>query len=148
MRFKSFIKVCIKEIQIIPRLSLCTFKPVKFNQSLNLLRCQLAGKEVQVYAVGSNSLETTYHTRAIISPSLYIFYTIFEDHFFVFKEDFSENSVLVYGQYSRTGYDGARMVYYLIFCHRISCKKLKKIEPTFRIGRNRSRIVGSSQRSS
>ena len=101
MRFKSFIKVCIKEIQIIPRLSLCTFKPVKFNQSLNLLRCQLAGKEAQVYAVGSNSLETTYHTRAIISPSLYIFYTIFEDHFFVFKEDFSENFLLVYGQYSR-----------------------------------------------
>ena len=119
MRFKSFIKVFIKEIQIIPRLSLCTFKPVKFNQSLNLLRCQLAGKEVQVYAVGSNSLETTYHTRAIISPSLYIFYTIFEDHFFVFKEDFSENYLLVYDQYSRAVCDQERImiarVQYILF---------------------------------
>ena len=30
----------------------------------------------------------TYRTRAIISRGLYIFYPIFEDHFFVFKDLF------------------------------------------------------------
>jgi hypothetical protein len=39
--------------------------------------------------------------RAIISRGLYIFYPIFKDHFFVFKEVFSENSDLMYGLYSR-----------------------------------------------
>ena len=42
-----------------------------------------------------------YRTRAIISRGLYIFYPIFKDHFFVFKEVFSENYVLMYGLYSR-----------------------------------------------
>ena len=42
-----------------------------------------------------------YRTRAIISRGLYIFYHILKDHFFVFKEVFSENSVLMYGLYSR-----------------------------------------------
>ena len=51
-----------------------------------------------------------YRTRAIISRGLYIFYPIFKDHFFVFKEVFSENSVLMYGLYSRAAYDGARTV--------------------------------------
>ena len=41
---------------------------------------------------------------------MYIFYPIFKDHFFVFKEVFSENSVLMYGLYSRAAYDGARTV--------------------------------------
>ena len=45
--------------------------------------------------------DIVYRTRAIISRGLYIFYTIFKDHFFVFKEGFSENSVLMYGLYSR-----------------------------------------------
>ena len=49
----------------------------------------------------------TYHTGAIISCGLYIFFPIFKDHFFVFKEFFSENSVLMYGLYSRAAYDGA-----------------------------------------
>ena len=49
----------------------------------------------------------TYRMRAIISHGLYIFYPIFKDHFFVFKEFFSENSVLMYGLYSRAAYDGA-----------------------------------------
>ena len=40
-------------------------------------------------------------TRAIISRGLYIFYPISKDHFFVFKEVFSENSVPMYGLYSR-----------------------------------------------
>ena len=38
-----------------------------------------------------------YRRRAIINRSLYIFYPLFEDHFFVFKEVFSENSALMYG---------------------------------------------------
>ena len=42
-----------------------------------------------------------YRTRAIRSPGLYIFYPISKVHFFVFKEVFSENSVLMYGLYSR-----------------------------------------------
>ena len=37
-----------------------------------------------------------YFTCAIINCGLYIFYPIFEDHFFVFEEVFSENSVLMY----------------------------------------------------
>ena len=41
-----------------------------------------------------------YRTRAIISRGLFIFYPIFKDHFFVFKEVFYENSVLMYGLYS------------------------------------------------
>ena len=63
---------------------------------------------------GQNShktfFELTYCTRAIISLGLYIFYPIFKDHFFVFKEVFSENSVLIYGLYSRAAYDGMRTV--------------------------------------
>ena len=42
-----------------------------------------------------------YRTRAIITRGLYTFYPIFEDHFFVFKEVFSENSDLNNGLYSR-----------------------------------------------
>ena len=48
-----------------------------------------------------------YHTRAIIRRGLYIFYLISKDHFFVFKEVFSENSVIMYGLYSRAAYVGA-----------------------------------------
>ena len=61
-----------------------------------------------------------YRTRAIISRGLYIFYPIFKDHFLVFKEVFSENSVLMYGLYSRAAYDGARTV----------CNELKKVSQT------------------
>ena len=54
-----------KEIQIIHRLFLviamyCQASSSQLNESINLSRCQLAGKEAQVHAVGSNSLETTY----------------------------------------------------------------------------------------
>ena len=35
--------------------------------------------------------------RAIITRGLDIYYTIFEDHFFVFKQFFLENSVIMYG---------------------------------------------------
>ena len=51
-----------------------------------------------------------YRTRAIISRGLYIFFPVFKDHFFVFKEVISENYVFMYGFYSRAAYDGARTV--------------------------------------
>ena len=51
-----------------------------------------------------------YRTRAIISRGLYIFYPIFKDHFFVFKEVFSENSVLMYGLYSRAACNQERLM--------------------------------------
>ena len=37
-----------------------------------------------------------YCTRAIITHGLYIFYPIFEVHFFVFNEVFGENATLMY----------------------------------------------------
>ena len=49
----------------------------------------------------SYRIASMYCTRAIISRGLYIFYPISKDNFFVFKEVFSENSVLMYGLYSR-----------------------------------------------
>ena len=51
-----------------------------------------------------------YRTRAIISRGLYIFYSIFKDHIFVLKEFFLENSVLVYGLYSRAGSNQERLM--------------------------------------
>ena len=65
---------------------------------------------VPASAVQPGSPHYWYRTRAIISRGLYIFYPIFKDHFFVFKEVFSENSVLMYGLYSRAAFDGARTV--------------------------------------
>ena len=53
---------------------------------------------------------TKYRTRAIISRGLYIFYPISKDHFFVFKEVFSENSVLMYGLYSRAASNQERLM--------------------------------------
>ena len=43
----------------------------------------------------STKTKTVYRTPAIISRGLFIFYPISKDHFFVFKEVFSENSVLM-----------------------------------------------------
>ena len=48
----------------------------------------------------------------------YIFLPNFQDHFFAFKEVFSENSVLMYGLYSRAAYDGARTVLKIIHFHK------------------------------
>ena len=42
--------------------------------------------------------------------SLYIFYPIFKEHFFVFKEVFSESSVLMYGLYSRVACNQERLM--------------------------------------
>ena len=47
--------------------------------------------------IGIAYLYIGYHTRAIITRGLYIFYPIFVGHLFVFKEVFSENYVLMYG---------------------------------------------------
>ena len=41
---------------------------------------------------------------------LVYFFPVSKDHFFVFKEVFSEYSVLMYGLYSRAAYDGVRTV--------------------------------------
>ena len=51
-----------------------------------------------------------YRTHAIISHYLYIFYPNFEAHFFVFKEVFLENFVLMYGLYSRAVCNQERVI--------------------------------------
>jgi hypothetical protein len=43
-------------------------------------------------------------------PWLVYFYPRFEDNFFVFKEIFSENSVLMYGWYSRVVFNQERFM--------------------------------------
>ena len=48
--------------------------------------------------------------RAIISRGLYIFYPIFRNDFFVFKEAFSENSFLMDGLYSRAACNQERLM--------------------------------------
>ena len=68
---------------------------------------------------------------------MYIFYPVFKDHFFVFKEVFSENSVLMY---SRAAYDGVHTVFkinqiWIIlkqFCHQNNFPK-KTIYYSFHI---------------
>ena len=57
-----------------------------------------------------------YGTRAITSRGLYIFYPISKEYVFVFKEVFSENSVLMYGLYQRAAYDGASTVFTMANC--------------------------------
>ena len=56
------------------------------------------------------SVKISYRTRAIISRGLYIFYPISKDHFFVFKEVFSENFVLMYGLYSKAAPNQERLM--------------------------------------
>ena len=51
-----------------------------------------------------------YRTRAIISRGLYNFFCISKDNFLVFKEVFSENSVPMYGLYSRAASDQERLM--------------------------------------
>jgi len=60
--------------------------------------------------LGDGRGKENYRTRAIISRGLYIFYPISKDHFFVFKEVFSENSVLMYGLYSRAASNQERLM--------------------------------------
>ena len=56
-------------------------------------------QSMYIFSTKRYLLEQRYHTH-----------TIFKVHFFVFKEVFSENSVLLYGQYSRAGYDGTHTI--------------------------------------
>ena len=86
-------------------------------------------------------------TRAIITRGLYIFYPIFEDHFFVFKEFFFRKFcpyvwlVFKSSLYSRADYDGVRTgdkknernisfdtLRYVLFCWRTIRTYLQKWE--------------------
>ena len=49
------------------------------------------------YLLGKHKQDVSYHTCAIITGGIYNHYPIFDVHFFVFKEFFSENSVFMYG---------------------------------------------------
>ena len=60
--------------------------------------------------LGDGRGKENYRTRAIISRGLYIFYPISKDHFFVLKEVFSENSVLMYDLYSRAASNQERLM--------------------------------------
>ena len=71
----------------------------RYIAKINIVSCQ---ENVSNSAdMSYNGRFLRYHTRAIISRGLYMFYPISKDHFFVFREVFSENSVLMYGLYSR-----------------------------------------------
>ena len=63
--------------------------------------------------------------RAIINRGLYIFYPILKDHFFVFKEIFLENSVLMYGLYSRAASNQERPMMARVRYLRVSNLKKK-----------------------
>ncbi len=78
----------------------------------NLLMSSLLNLSVTAHNIPSQSkiIKNKYCTRAIISRGLYIFYPISKDHFFVFKEVFSENSVLMYGLYSRAACNQERLM--------------------------------------
>ena len=52
----------------------------------------------------------TYHTRAIITHSLYILNPLFEGQKRFFKEFFSENFAFMYDQYSRAVYNQERVI--------------------------------------
>ena len=64
--------------------------------------------------------------RAIISRGLYTFYPIFKDHFFVFKEVFSDNSLLMYGLYSRVACNQERLMMAHVRYATTFLKKFKK----------------------
>ena len=51
-----------------------------------------------------------YCVHAIISRSLFTFYPILEEHFFVFKEFFSENFVFICGKYPRVVSNQERVI--------------------------------------
>ena len=48
--------------------------------------------------------------HAIIGPGVHIFYPIFQDHFFIFKDVFLENFDLMYGLYLRAVYNQERVM--------------------------------------
>ena len=57
---------------------------------------QNSTRELQYSAQSSMYKVLNYYTCAVITCNLYIYYPIFKDHSFVFKEFLSENSVLTY----------------------------------------------------
>ena len=67
---------------------------IKFSECYSVVLLIHKGHDSAMYLVVPLKV---YRTRAIITRGLYIFYPIFEDPFFVFKEVFSENYILVYG---------------------------------------------------
>ena len=72
--------------------------------------CILLHRPKKITLVSLEFILFIYRTRAIISRGLYMFYPISKDHFFVFKEVFSENSVLMYGLYSRAASNQERLM--------------------------------------
>ena len=80
---------------------------------INFLRFQVQTRLQGILLIIKSVLPGSfiYRMRAVISRGLYIF----ENHFFLFQAPsfqggFSENSVLLYGSYSRAVYNGARTV--------------------------------------
>jgi hypothetical protein len=75
------------------------------------------GLETTAFIVFSDNFQIRYRTRAIITRGLYIYYSIFEVHFFVFKEVFFRKFcpylclVFKSGFKLRAGYDGACTVH-------------------------------------
>ena len=67
-----------------------------------------------VFAVPSNKQTKNLPYARHYKPQLVYFYPIFKDHFFVFKEFFSENSVLMYGLYSRAACNQERLMMALV----------------------------------
>ena len=86
---------------------LMTARLVEVENEAELKASRLKVMELETQVCVVNSI---YRTRAIISRGLYIFYPISKDHFFVFKEVFSENSVLMYGLYSRAASNQERLM--------------------------------------
>ena len=67
-----------------------------------------------------------YNPRLVI-PRFAYFYPIFEDHFFVFKEVFSQNSVLMYAYYSRVVSNQERVMMARVQCVS-SCIPIRRFE--------------------
>ena len=76
--------------------------------SISVLKCRLSWLNIKIKCVATCKIlmeewytrildKYGYRTRAIITRGLYIYYPLFENPLFVFKEVFSENSVVMYG---------------------------------------------------
>ena len=66
----------------------------KLGFKLSYISCRFFKFSLVSYMSCSNLI---LYARSILTRGLYILYPIFEDHYFVFKEVFSENSGLMYG---------------------------------------------------
>ena len=83
----------------------------KCNFCAKVLKCHGIWKEYERNTKNhSQYSKRKYRTSAITSRGLYIFYPISKDNFFVFKEVFSENYVLMYGLYSRAASNQERLM--------------------------------------